>query len=309
MTQTIDDLFFVKYGQRELHSKGHLTPGGTVVIASQSTNNGCYGFFDLPAKYQPPFITVQSTGSIGEAFVQEFPCAVNDDVLILQPKKPMEIERLYFVAAFIRQHKWRYNYGRKITPHRLRTLEIDFSKMNLDNIKAFRQDMLDEVAKINGNLCAKHNNYKRGKTTIGRLFHIAYGQHELHSKAKLKPGNNLVISSQGEDNGCYGFYDTPVEYATYVISIPATGSIGMAFVQEHPCSIDDNCLVLSVKDGVHVSVEEMYFVASVIRLNAWRFRYGRQVTAKRISDLEVDFTKFSYDKTKALKERIDQVFH
>ena len=308
MTQTIDDLFFVEYGQHDLGYKGILEKGDTIVISSQGVDNGMYGLLDVEPRYTPPLITVPRTGSIGHAFVQEFPCAITDDLLILKPKEQMGIEKLYYVSSVIRQEKWRYNYGRKVTPYRLKSLRIDFSKMNTDKIKSFRQDMLNKATKINGKLSVKQSNYERGKTTIGALFNVTYGQHELNSKNKLKPGSTLVISSQGEDNGCYGFYDTQVKYATHVISVPRTGSIGMAFVQEYPCSIDDNCLVLSAKDGVRVSIEEMYFVAAIIRLNAWRFRYGRQVTAKRISNLEVDFTKFNYDKTIALKQRINQVF-
>lgn len=303
----IDELFYVNYGQKELHSKGHLTKGDTIVIASQGTNNGCYGFFDLPAKYQPPFITVQSTGSIGQAFVQEYPCAVNDDVLILYPKESMQIEKLYFVAAFIRQNRWRHTYGRKITPPRLKKLKIDFCNMNLELIKIYRKNMLDKVSRINEKLIIKKSNYKREKSTIGNLFNIKYGQHNLHSKNWLRPNGTLVISSQGEDNGCYGFFDTPAVYYNPIISVPSTGSIGMAFVQEYPCSIDDNCLVLSPKEGIKISIEEMYFVASSIRLDSWRFRYGRQVTDRRLSKLEINFAKFNYDKTKSLKDRIKEI--
>src|ERR1041384_1260176 len=41
--------------------------------------------------------------------------------------------------------------------------------------------------------------------TIGSLFDIYYGQKALHNKEKLRPGNSLIISSAGRDNGCYGF--------------------------------------------------------------------------------------------------------
>jgi len=146
---------------------------------------------------------------------------------------------------------------------------------------------------------------QNGKKILSDIFNINYGQREIHSKEHLISGENLVISSQGTDNGCYGFYDIKIEYKRPLITVPNTGSIGMAFVQEYPCCIDDNCLVLSPKDGVEISIEEMYFVTAYIRLDSWRYRYGRQITNKRLGKLEIDFTKFDYAKTKLLKDRIE----
>ena len=117
----------------------------------------------------------------------------------------------------------------------------------------------------------------------------------------------MVISSQGVDNGCYGFCDIEIKYKKPVISVPNTGSIGMAFVQEYPCCIDDNCLVLSPKNSIEISIEGMYFVAALIRFDSWRYRYGRQITDKRLGNLEIDFSKFNYAKTKSLKDRIESI--
>jgi hypothetical protein len=304
---TIDDLFNVEYGQRELTSKEGLANGDTIVISSQGTDNGCYGFFSFDPYYNPPFITVPRTGSIGEAFVQEFPCAVTDDLLVLQPKKKMKIEELYYVAALIRQEKWRYNYGRKITPDRLKPLKVDFSKMDLQKTRAVRQALLNKIRTFEQELRVKPQRKTKQKTTLGQLFHINYGQREINSKEHLKPGGTLVISSQGVNNGCYGFFDIQAKYRTPVISVPRTGSIGLAFVQEYPCCIDDNCLVLSPKEGIEISSEEMYFVAALIRLDSWRYRYGRQVTDIRLSSLEIDFSKWDFSRTKSLRDRVQSI--
>jgi hypothetical protein len=304
---TIDDLFYVEYGQHDLTYKGDLADGNTIVISSQGVNNGCYGFFSVEPKYDPPFITVPRTGSIGQAFVQEFPCAVTDDLLLLKPKTEMEVEKLYFVAAVIRQDKWRYNYGRKITPTRLKSLEIDFSKIKVSEINNIRKNWLGKIGTFQKALELKQYDFSRERTAIGKLFNIYYGQREIHSKGHLLEGQTLVISSQGQDNGCYGFYDIQPKYKRLIISVPNTGSIGMAFVQEYPCCIDDNCLVLSPKEGIQVSIEEMYFAASIIRLDSWRYRYGRQITDRRFAKLEIDFSKFNYAKTKALRERIEAI--
>ena len=103
-------------GQRR---QGPAEPGQALVISSSGMDNGCYGFFDFPSLFQPPFVTVPSTGSIGEAAVQTYPCGVADDCLILVPKDGTAPELLYIAAATLRHEAWRFDYGRKMTPKRI----------------------------------------------------------------------------------------------------------------------------------------------------------------------------------------------
>ena len=102
---TIGGYFDVVYGQKELHSKRDLKPGPCLVISAQGTDNGWYGFFDLDFVLEPPFITVPSTGSIGQANVQRWPCGVTDDCLILVPKQGVRTEILYIAAAVVRSER------------------------------------------------------------------------------------------------------------------------------------------------------------------------------------------------------------
>lgn len=121
----LKNLFTIEYGQREYHSKQGLKRGKTIMISSQSTDNGCYGFFDVPVRYKAPFITIPSTGSVGEATVQEFDCCVDDNCLVLVPIKSMSLTDLYFIAGIIKLSKWRFSYGgRKVTPPRIEEMEI-----------------------------------------------------------------------------------------------------------------------------------------------------------------------------------------
>lgn len=117
--KNVRDYFTIHYGQKELHSKEHLGPGKALIISSSGADNGCYGFFDFPRVIKPPFVTVPSTGSIGEACVQEFPCGVTDDCLLLMPRPGTPQETLYIVAAVLRRERWRFDYGRKMTPNRI----------------------------------------------------------------------------------------------------------------------------------------------------------------------------------------------
>ena len=116
---TIGDYFKIYYGQKALHNKEHLVPGDSLIISSRGADNGRYGFFDFDDVIAPAFATVPSTGSIGEACVQEFPCGVTDDCLLLFPREGTPHEALYVAAATLRYERWRFDYGRKMTPSRI----------------------------------------------------------------------------------------------------------------------------------------------------------------------------------------------
>src|SRR5271165_3243962 len=116
---TIGGFFHIYGGQRELHNKEKLSPGRALVISSSGTDNGAYGFFDFDNIMQPPFASVPGTGSIGEAFVQEWPCGVTDHCYLLVPKDGVPRELLYVACATIRNERWRYSYGAQITPRRI----------------------------------------------------------------------------------------------------------------------------------------------------------------------------------------------
>ncbi|MHA7261933.1 N-6 DNA methylase [Arthrobacter sp. TMN-37] len=118
---TIGGYFDVFYGQKELHSREGVAPGEALVISPTEAYNGCYGWLHFDKILTPGFVTVAQTGSIGEAFVQLEPCAVNDDCLILLPKTNQALSEAHLIiaAATIRLEKWRFNYGRKLTPARI----------------------------------------------------------------------------------------------------------------------------------------------------------------------------------------------
>ncbi|MBO9853980.1 N-6 DNA methylase [Xanthomonas phaseoli] len=117
---TIGAMFDIFYGMKELHSREGIAHGDTLVISPTEAYNGCYGWLEFSRTLKPPFVTVAQTGSIGEAFVQFEPCAVNDDCLVLVPKmKGMSEANLVIAAACLHEEKWRFSYGRKLTPARI----------------------------------------------------------------------------------------------------------------------------------------------------------------------------------------------
>lgn len=121
--------------------------------------------------------------------------------------------------------------------------------------------------------------------TLGASFNICYGQKSLHSKSHLAPGLSPVISSSGENNGCYGFFDFDDLIGAPFATVPSTGSIGHAFVQHLPCGVSDDCLLLFPREGI--PQEALYVAAAVVRLERWRFSYGRKATPDRIAGFKL----------------------
>ncbi|MCY4302146.1 MAG: N-6 DNA methylase [Aestuariivita sp.] len=123
---TVGGRFDILYGLGEIESRENVPPGNTLVISPTEQYNGCDGWYDFHTVLRPPFITVARTGSIGEAFVQVEPCAPNSDCLVLLPrrKKWATVPELILTAATMRSERWRYNYGRKITPDRIASVSV-----------------------------------------------------------------------------------------------------------------------------------------------------------------------------------------
>lgn len=127
---TVGAIFDILYGQKELHSREGYAPGNALIVSPTEEYNGCYGWLEFENLIEPPFITVAQTGTIGEAFVQYEPCGVNDDCLILLPKKGFgcSIAQLVIGAAVIRAERWRFSYGRKLTPARIASFPLPTNK-------------------------------------------------------------------------------------------------------------------------------------------------------------------------------------
>jgi hypothetical protein len=124
--------------------------------------------------------------------------------------------------------------------------------------------------------------------TIASLFTLRYGDRSYTDKSILDNGTTPLIASQGVENGVYGFFDVPVKYHKPIITVPRTGSIGYAFVQLLPCTVTDDCIVLTSKEPV--TTEYLFYVATVVRFSRWRFNYARKITPARLGRIPVAST-------------------
>jgi type I restriction enzyme M protein len=178
---TVADYFDIYYGQKELHSKDGLLPGRSLVISSSKFDNGCYGLFDFEHILKPPFVTVPGNGSIAYAHVQEWPCGVSDDCMLLLPKDGVPHSLLYVAAAAIRNERWRFSYGRKATPDRI----ADFPVPHTDELLARVEDYLARAARVEDQMIEDAEDALDSQTARTRLTEMKTGTARLVSGADL----------------------------------------------------------------------------------------------------------------------------
>jgi Type I restriction modification DNA specificity domain len=114
----LGSLFDIKKGTRL--TKASRTPGTVRFIGASEKHNGVTDRNDLDPMFGGGQLTVAYNGnSVGWTFYQDKPFFASDDVNVLEPKAPVSVPALLFVAAIIMHGKSRYTYGYKWTLERM----------------------------------------------------------------------------------------------------------------------------------------------------------------------------------------------
>jgi len=265
--------FTVVYGDKSYTNKSYLDNGATLLIASQGVDNGGYGFFDIRERFNSPIITVPRTGSIRYAFVQLNPCTVTDDCMVLTPKQKISIEYLFYIAAVVRRSKWRFNYGRKITPKRLNEIcaqspeEFKTSFYYESLYKKFYPQKNE-----NGYIKNLHKSEIR-EFQITKIFSLVRGH--FHAIDRLEKGSYPTISRVSEDNGLVGFYEKPKKAKIFPAGIITVSTVtGDAFLQYTPFIATDNVVMcIPIKP---LRITTLIYIQVLLNKVKWRYSYGRQ---------------------------------
>jgi len=280
---TIKKLFNIDYGQNEYHSKEYLDSGDGFLISSQGVDNGCYGFFNIPSKYTPPLITIPSTGSIGEAFVQTNFCSVDDNCLVLEPKYKLSLDYLFYVATRIRIQRWRYMYGRQITPYRIGKMKIEnpHEYKNTISYEALAKKLIPQKTKrIAFDVKIQNSRIFR----IDEIFNIRSG--DFHSVEDLNPGQIPLVSCSDMNNGITGFYDISEE-KTYVnmITVAYDGQPLSAKFHNYRFAAYDNVGVCVPK--IDLKATTLFLITLMLNRERWRYSYGRKCYKAKLQNLQI----------------------
>lgn len=142
---------------------------------------------------------------------------------------------------------------------------------------------------------------------IGAQYDILYGLGEIESREGMLPGKALIISPTEQYNGCDGWLDFGTVLKPPFITVARTGSIGEAFVHLEPCAPNSDCLVLIPRSKEAAKPARLLLAASAIRLEKWKYNYGRKITPTRLAGVKLSHSQAVVDFTEELFNKFENV--
>ena len=282
----IEKLFDFETGSLPALEK--VDEGNIPLVYGTSFNNGIIKYVSVDSKeeiFQPPLITVSY---LGTAFVQVVPFTTSvvdkSNIIILRPKKKMDVEELYFYSYQInRTGKFGFNYGRRMNMARLRKIEMIPFKEEY-RVKFQFSDYLPELPnKSEYKFIENHE-----LVPIEDVFKI--------TNAKSKGFNSYFegdipfVSNGTLNNGIIGYVTPNTNDRTFNEKGICLSAFCEATIHEPPFLPRGNggsgLSVLIPK--VKMEHNDFLFYAAYLNLYCnWRFSYGRMVTINRIKKLKV----------------------
>ena len=284
----INDLFTLDYGHSlELNRLEQSTTADAVnFVGRAARNNGVTARVSSIPDIKPALagtisVALGGQGGAGVAFLQPRPYYCGRDVMILTAKKPMtEQEKLWWVTC-ITANRFRFGFGRQANRTR--------KDLNLPEPK----DIPEWVETVDPD-CYKGAELPASAAPIAlrdvsiwnafvlnELFDIRKGQRL--TKANMLPGSIPYIGASDTANGTTArIGQTPI-HESGTISVTYDGSIAEAFYQPTPFWASDAVNVLYPK-GFQLTPATALFICTVIRLEKYRFNYGRKWHLERMRD-------------------------
>jgi Type I restriction modification DNA specificity domain len=284
----INDLFTLDYGHSlELNRLQQSTAQDAVnFVGRAARNNGVTARTKpIPGLAPTPAGTItvalNGQGGAGVAFLQPFPFYSGFHIMLLTPKKPMmEQEKLWWVMC-ITANRFRFGFGRQAN-RTLKDLNLPPSKdipawvytTDTDCYKDAELAALEETAAL-----LDTDNWKL--FVLQDLFDVRKGQRL--TKANMIPGAIPYIGASDTANGVTAQIGQEPIHKGGTISVSYNGSVAEAFFQPEPYWATDDVNVLYPK-GFNLTPDIALFICTVIRLEKYRFNYGRKWHLERMRE-------------------------
>lgn len=301
----IEDLFNVEYGQKEYHNKKWIEDrkGETILISSKGEDNGIYGFFDIEPRYIKSIITTPSTGSIGMAFVQHNPCCVDDNCLVLIPKKFISIEDLYQIAFQLRCNIWKYKYGRQITPDRIKKQEVVLCEIKKKYKDYYENRKYTKIVKL--------KDKETRNMQLMKLSDICNIEKKsaLPQNAINLDGNIPYVTTTSRNNGVSNFTDEEINFKANCLTVAMNGSVCEVFYQnKNFITSNDNAVLYLKKEYQSLCEKEKYalllYIGVFIKNEKWRYNYYRKLSKEKLSNIEIHLPEIEY-----IKDLCNSIFY
>jgi hypothetical protein len=282
----ISALFEISYGNSLELNRLTQCKNGINFVSRTSKNNGVSARVKKLPEIEPTpkkTITVALGGSVLETFIQPEPFYSGYHIYCLVPKIHLSEEEKLYYCTCIRANQYRYNYGRQanrtladlLIPHKDEippwVYEYDIHSFDEAN-KPFNNQKTPE---LNPNLWRWFK--------LEDLFDIKKGKRL--TKANMTKGNVPFIGSIDSNNGYREYIGQQPIHSGNTITINYNGSVAEAFYQPKPFWASDDVNVLYPK--FEMSPYIALFIVSLIKLEKYRFNYGRKWHMERMKISEI----------------------
>lgn len=203
-------------------------------------------------------------------------CCANSDCLILMSKNEISVESLYEVAYQIRRNKWRYQYGRKITPARLGSQPIRIENSSID-AQAFALELTPKASAKKPPLPSKVEYKNFALTELCDLSkRSAPPQNQLNKGGKVP-----YVTTSSKNNGVSEFVDAEPNAKANTLTVALNGSCGETFYQFKDYITSGDNAIVTLKGGVFNPFLLMY-IGHMIERQKWKYNYYRKLTMTKL---------------------------
>jgi hypothetical protein len=285
---TVSALFEVRYGHSlEMNRMVSASrPHGVNFVGRAKTNNGVTGRVLVPSGVTPGepgelTVALGGMGGVLYTFLQPEPFVCGRDVAILTARDPNMLvsEKLWWCQCIL-ANRYRYSFGRQAN----RTLP---SIVLPDGIPEYVTDSsladLSSAAVPTGSSQPLPPLAMWETWTLDEIFHIDKGTRVIR-RARVQ-GTVPYIGASAANNGIIDYVIGPAEFEAPSITVPYNGSVACAFLQRVPFCASDDVHVL--RPRYEVPAASLIFVCTVLRLERYRYSYGRKWHLARMLHSEI----------------------
>ena len=282
---TVNDLFDVRYGHSLELNRLELCSAseGVAFVSRKSGDNGIAAFVreipDLPPAISGQLTCALSGNGVLSTFIQERPFYTAFHVACLAPKIALNKTQLLYYCACIKANRYRYNYGRQAN-RTLRSIILPSPDKFPDWVGSTAVDRFtgaDQPATPKSLKLSDPTQWPEYR--LGDLFQIKKGKRL--TKAQMTPGATPFVGAIDNNNGLTAFIGQPTIHQGNTITVNYNGNgVAEAFYQPKPFWCSDDVNVLYPKFPLTSAIA--LFVTTVIRLEKYRFNYGRKWHLERM---------------------------
>lgn len=129
----------------DFHVSSSLDSGNTPFISCITNDNGITGQFEInPKNMFEKKLTIASDGSPLTSYYHPYKFNAQDNVIVCNPKKKLNLSVIFYILFRLRSLKWRFSYGRKCYYNKIDKIRI---KIPIKEDSSFDVEYIDKLLK------------------------------------------------------------------------------------------------------------------------------------------------------------------